>query len=68
MIVKERELVWFETGNPRGVWIGDLKLGSKLIDGELPYGEYFKVKHQLTCTECHVGVRAEDEHLCSAQD
>lgn len=66
MIVRERELV-VVTSTGRQVWPGDM-----VIDPEKPpfRGEstWFKVKHQLTCSDCRAGVREQDDHHCSDPD
>lgn len=63
MIVKEPQLVLVMPSER--VWIGD----SRLVEGgSLPDDEYFKIKHQLMCSDCGLGVRAEDDHLCSDPD
>ena len=67
MIVKERELVLVSPGGYSS-WLGDWNLDAVLKYGPLVKGGYFKVKHQLVCSECHVGVRAQDDHRCDQPD
>jgi hypothetical protein len=63
VIVKERELVIVTPGQHR-VWVGDVRI----VPGFLPDDEWFKVEHQLVCSECHRGVRVQDEHRCDEPD
>jgi len=63
VIVKERELA-LVMAEGYTVALGDIRV----VEGSLAPGEYFKVRYQLVCSDCKVGVREQDDHHCGNPD